>query len=106
LPWDVHGAPGWAQLDGPDDVWIDLLDGGHYSVVAVCEAIDPQLLAAVGLDVLADGCGPDFTPIAEIVPAVTAYTHAFIRLHGFGEARWREIIGGEPFHPEIAVTAR
>jgi predicted dienelactone hydrolase len=106
LPWEIHGEPGWARLDGPDDVWVDLVDAGHYSVVAVCDVLDPALLVAFGLDVISDGCGPEFTPIAELMPAVTAYTHAFIRLHALGESRWRAVLAGEPFHADIEVTVR
>lgn len=104
LPWSVHGQPGWERLDGADDLWIDLLNAGHYSVVAVCDVVSPMLLAAVGLNVGPDGCDPDFTPISELVPALTAYAHAFIRLHALGEARWRDVLGGAPFHADIAVT--
>jgi predicted dienelactone hydrolase len=104
LPWDEEGRPGWERLDGPDDVWIDLLNGGHYSVVAVCDAVAPEILMAAGLDVVSDGCGPDFTPIAEIVPVVTAYAHAFVRQHALGEARWGAVIRGEPFHATVEVT--
>ncbi len=104
LPWAIYGEPGWLGLDGVDDVWIDLLEGGHYSVLAICEVVAPELLTAVGLSVSNDGCGPEFTPLSEIVPAVVAYAHAFIRLHSLGEPGWRAVIGGDPFHPEIDVT--
>jgi len=104
LPWATEGEPGWRRLDGADDTWIDLLNGGHYSPIAICDYVDPALLAVVGLDVTHDGCGPDFTPISEIVPAITAYAHAFVRLHSLGESRWRAVIAGEPFHDEVSVT--
>lgn len=105
LPWSVEGEPAWRALDGADDVWVDLLNGGHYSVIAICEVVSTGLLSAVGLDVIPDGCGPDFTPIPEIMPVVTAYTHAFIRLHSLGETQWRQVIAGEPLHAQVMVTA-
>jgi predicted dienelactone hydrolase len=104
LPWAIHGEPTWERLDGAADVWVDLENGGHYSVIEVCEVVDPGLLAAFGLDVINDGCGPSFTPIPEIVPPVMAYAHAFIREHALGETRWAAVIAGEPFHADIAVT--
>src|SRR6185436_12934287 len=104
LPWAIHGAPAWDALDGADDVWVDLENGGHYSVLEICEVVAPGLLEAFGLSVTNDGCGPDFTPIPEIVPAVMAYAHAYIRLQALGETRWRAVIAGEPFHADVTVN--
>jgi predicted dienelactone hydrolase len=106
LLWAFHGAPIWDRLDGGDDVWVDLEKGGHYSVIAICELVAPGLLDASGLGVTTDGCGPGFTPIAEIVPVVMAYAHAYVRLHALGETRWRAVLAAEPFHADVTFTAK
>jgi predicted dienelactone hydrolase len=104
LPWAAYAEPAWQRMDGADEVWVDLTKGGHYSVIAICEVVSPAILAAFGLDVASDGCGDDFTPISQIVPAVMAYTHAYIRLHSLGESQWRTVITGTPFHADVTVT--
>jgi hypothetical protein len=106
LSWDDHGSPGWEALDGANDVWIDLTRGGHHSFHAACEEVDIAILDGIGLNVSEDGCGEDFTPIAEIVPVVQAYIHAFARLHILGEPVWRGVFTSPPLHAEVEITTR
>jgi predicted dienelactone hydrolase len=106
LPWAVHGSPAWDRLDGAADVWVDLENGGHYSVLAICDFVAPALLDSFGLNVTGDGCSASFTPLAEIVPVVTAYAHAYVRLHALGETRWQAALAGEPWHADVTVAVK
>ncbi len=100
-PDATEAQPAWDALANPDDVWIDLPFGAHYSFITVCDDLDPELLALFQPDNLEDGCGPEFTPTSEIVPVLGTYLLAFARLHVLGEAQWSAVFEGETLHPEV-----
>ncbi len=96
-----EAMPAWGMIDDPGDVWINLPFGGHYSFIAICHDLDPELLALFQPDSVNDGCGPEFTPTTETVPVLTTYLLAFARLEVLGEAQWSVILEGETLHPEF-----
>ncbi len=100
-PDATEAEPAWAALSDPDDVWINLPFGAHYSFITVCDDLDPELLAVFQPDNLEDGCGPEFTPTSEIVPVLGTYLLAYARLHVLGEAQWSAVLEGETLHPEL-----
>lgn len=100
-PDQTEAQPAWDALDDPDDVWIDLPFGAHYSFITVCDDLPPDLLAAFQPNNQNDGCGPEFTPTSEIVPVLTTYLLAFARAHVLAEPDWTLIFDGEPLHPEV-----
>lgn len=101
---EQQAAPAWAGLDGEQDLWVELPDGGHYSFVTVCDDLSRVLLDAFLDGVDEDGCGDTFTPVSQSVPALRAYVHAFALLHLEGESRWEDVLAGEALDPAIEVT--
>ena len=92
------------MLDDPRDVWVDLPNGAHYSFITICDDLSPELLAVFQPTNMMDGCGPDFTSTAEIVPVLTTYLLSFARRHVLDEAQWEVLLEGEPLHPEIDLS--
>lgn len=92
--------PAWAGVDDPDDLWIEMPDGAHYSFITVCHDLDPNLLATFIDDADQDGCGPEFIDTREAVPVLAAYLLAFGRLHVLGETEWNEVLTGPPLGSE------
>ncbi|MCA9686718.1 MAG: hypothetical protein KC457_31420, partial [Myxococcales bacterium] len=43
-PDSTEAIPAWEELANPEDRWIHLLDGAHYSFITVCDDLDPELL--------------------------------------------------------------
>jgi predicted dienelactone hydrolase len=105
-PHEEQGLPAWAGLDGPEDLRLDLINGGHYSFITICDDLSPALLEAFRPNAANDGCGADFTPVAEIVPVLAAYTLGFARWHVLGEDGWAEVLRGPALHAELVVTTR
>lgn len=100
-PDPTEAEPAWAALTDPNDAWINLPFGAHYSFITVCDDLDPELLALFQPDNLEDGCGPDFTPTSEVVPVLGTYLLAYARMHVLGEAQWGAVLEGETLHPEV-----
>jgi predicted dienelactone hydrolase len=96
----TEAEPAWAALTDPEDVWINLPFGAHYSFITVCDDLDPELLALFQPDNVEDGCGPEFTPTHEIVPVLGTYLLAYARMHVLGEMQWSVVLEGETLHPE------
>jgi predicted dienelactone hydrolase len=101
---EVQAQPAWDGLDHPDDLWIEAPDGGHLSFITVCDDIEEDLLVLFQPNYEEDGCGPTFTPVAELVPAFAAYLLGFARRHVLGETQWTDVLTGPAFHPALVVT--
>jgi predicted dienelactone hydrolase len=100
--------PSWAGLDDPDDIWVEMPEGAHYSFITVCHDLDPGLLALFIDDAVQDGCGPEFVDTREAVPVLAAYVLAFGRRHVLGETQWDDVLTGPPLGNEgdFVVTLR
>ena len=94
--YEEDGLPAWNGVNDPDDIWIEMPLGAHYSVVTVCHDIDPAILALFIEDADQDGCSPDFIDTRESVPVLAAYLLAFGRRHVLGQTEWDEILTGPP----------
>ena len=92
-----NGDDVWRSLDGADDRRLDFPNAGHFSFSDVCEAVPGA--------VTDDGCGPGFTPTADVHAVVDTYALAFARRHLFGDARQAALLGGEPPPPDSARLA-
>lgn len=95
----------WDELDGPEDRWLRLPDGGHYSFISLCEHIDPAAFSIL-LDVENDGCGSDFVPIDEVVPALASYALAWGAWHVGEEEVYRAVFDAEPLHAGFRLQTR
>lgn len=102
----AQAQPAWAGLDHPDDIWVELPDGGHLSFISVCDDIGASFLNQFQPNNQDDGCGDDFVPVSQAVPALAAYLLGFARLHLLGEEAWRTVLTGEALDPAVAVTTR
>jgi predicted dienelactone hydrolase len=98
-----EAQPAWSALDNADDVWIDLPFGGHYSFITICHDLSPELLILVQPDNVNDGCGPDFTPTTEVVPALATYLLAFARLHVLQQPEFAVIFEGDSLHADFDI---
>jgi predicted dienelactone hydrolase len=99
-----EAQPAWDALDNDEDIWVDLPFGGHYSFITICHDLSPELLVLVQPDNVNDGCGPDFTPTTEVVPALATYLLAFARLHVTQEPEFSAVFDGESLHPELDIV--
>lgn len=103
-PDATEAEPAWNTIDDPNDVWISLPFGAHYSFISICHDLDPELLALFQPDNVNDGCGPEFTPTTETVPVLTTYLLAFARVEVLGEAQWSVLLEeGETLHPDFEL---
>ncbi len=97
---EESAEPSWAGLDDPNDIWVQMPQGAHYSFITVCHDLDPGLLSLFIDDAAQDGCGPDFIDTEESVPVLAAYVLAFGRRHVLGETEWDEVLTGPPLGNE------
>ncbi|HMV67523.1 MAG TPA: hypothetical protein PKA64_11785, partial [Myxococcota bacterium] len=87
-----EARPMWRAFDGPDDRWVHIPDGGHYSFISVCDDVGIDVIDRFQPGSTDDGCGPDFTPTAETVPTLATYLTAFARSAVLGEARFAPVL--------------
>jgi predicted dienelactone hydrolase len=93
---EAEGTPFWSTLDGPDDIRVQLLTGGHLTFSDGC-----ALLPGAFSD---DGCGPDFLPTEEAHLYINAYAMAFARKHLWGDTENDDLLSGQrPLHPDIQL---
>lgn len=104
-PHDTQAVPAWAALDGAGDLWVDMPRGAHYSFITICTDLVPDLLTLFRPGAGMDGCGPDFIPTTESVPALAAYLLAFARWHVLGEEQWADVLRGAPLRDGFEITA-
>ena len=86
----------WDLRSDAEDRWLRLPDGGHYSFITVCDDIPAEVIAAFVSGAEQDGCGGDFTPVADIVPVLASYTLGFAELHGRGDTTFAPLFDTEP----------
>lgn len=101
---ETSAEPAWAGVDDPDDLWIQMPTGAHYSFITICYAIDPGILAFFDLGEQEDGCGPEFIDAEEAIPVLAAYVLAFGRRHVLGETEWDAVLTGPPLGNEGDFT--
>jgi predicted dienelactone hydrolase len=94
----------WDGMEGADDRWLRIPDGGHYSFISICEDIAPAQLALFAAGSENDGCGPDSAPIPETLDGLAAYTLAFGELHVRGDTRFEAIFA--PDAPSLSEWMR
>ena len=99
-PQDQDAAPAWAELDGPDDIWVEMPLGAHFTFITICYDIDPTVVSLFQPDAPEDGCGPEFIDAQEAIPVLAAYVLAFGRRHVLGESEWNEVLEGPPLGRE------
>jgi predicted dienelactone hydrolase len=95
-PQETSAEPSWAGVDDPDDLWVEMPLGAHFSFITICYDLDPALLALFQPDAGEDGCGPQFIDAEEAVPVLSAYVLAFGRRHVLGETEWDAVLTGPP----------
>ncbi len=117
LPDEVHAAPAWQTLDGPDDIWVEMPLGGHFSFISICTDLSEDILRLFRPDAPEDGCSEDFIDSELAVSTLTAYysgrtlypgmyIHAFARLHVLQEERWNEQLAGDSFSEGFEITLK
>ncbi len=97
---EESAEPSWAGIDHPDDLWVEMPLGAHYSFITVCHDLTPDILGLFISGADQDGCGEDFIDTRESVRVLAAYLLAFGRLHVLGETEWDPILRGPPLGNE------
>ncbi len=97
---EESAVPSWTAMDHPDDIWVEMPEGAHYTFISICYDLDEDLLVFFRPDAPADGCGPEFIDAEEAVPVLAAYVLAFGRLHVLGETQWEDVLTGPPLGNE------
>lgn len=100
-----NARPIWNELDGADDRWLQIPDGGHYSFISLCTDADPAAISAF-IDVENDGCGPDFVPPAEVVPVLGSYVLAWGQWQVLGDAGFASVFDAEPLHAGLQFQTK
>ncbi|MGD8606687.1 MAG: hypothetical protein PVH21_05300 [Myxococcales bacterium] len=95
-PFEEEAQPAWAGLDYPEDLWVEMPLGAHYSFITICQDLTPELLDLFRPDAVQDGCGPEFIDTTESVPVLAAYVFAFGRRHVLGQTEWDRVLTGPP----------
>ncbi len=91
------GDPAWSSLDGPEDLRIEFLTGGHYTFSVACE---------LGL-VEGDGCGDDFIDPLEAYDVINHYALAFARDKLWGDASVAGVLDGtESLSDVVTLSAK
>lgn len=103
-PESTETLPVWEGLDHPEDAWIDIPTGAHFTFISICHDLSEALIKAFQPDAFEDGCGPDFIPTVEAVPALVAYVLAYAELHVRGNARWRPLFADYPLDPRFVLS--
>ncbi len=100
----TSAEPAWAGVDNPEDLWVEMPEGAHFSFVSICYDLDEAVINLVQPDAFEDGCGEGFIPAEEAVPVLAAYVFAFGRLHVLGESEWQPVLTGPPLNDGFVVT--
>ena len=91
---EAETVPVWSSLDGEDDLWVEMPDGGHFSFITICHDLQPSVLALFQPDAVNDGCGEDFIDSEDAVELLRAYLIAFAERHVLGDAGWDAVLSG------------
>lgn len=100
----TSAEPAWAARDGVDDLWIDVIAGGHYTFISICEDLGEAVIREFLPSALMDGCGADFIVPSEAIPVLSAYALGFARLHSLGETQWSPVLRGMELGGSVALT--
>lgn len=101
---ELTAKPTWAELDGAEDLWLDVQKGGHYTFITICDDAPAALLDS--LNAAKDGCNSDFIPVSEAVPVLNAYILGFARAQVLGESQWRDVVRGPAFSPGFTLQTK
>jgi predicted dienelactone hydrolase len=93
---EENAEPAWAGLDDPDDLWVEMPKGAHFTFITICHDLEPDVLELFRPNAGEDGCGPEFIDTEEAIPVLAAYVLAFARLHVLNETEWAPILNGPP----------
>jgi predicted dienelactone hydrolase len=95
-PHEESAVPAWAGIAHPDDLWVEMPLGAHFSFITICHDLEPDVLDLFRPNAGEDGCGDGFIPTTEAVPVLAAYLLAFGRRHVLGQTEWDRILTGPP----------
>ena len=106
--YEEQAVPAWMGIDHPDDFWVEMPEGAHFTFITICHDLTEDLLLFFRPDANEDGCGPGFIPTTEAVPVLAAYVLGFGRRHVLGETEWDAILKGPPLGNEgdFVVTVK
>jgi predicted dienelactone hydrolase len=93
---EENAEPAWQRLDHPEDLWVEMPKGAHFTFISICYDLTPTVLNIFRPDAVEDGCGPEFIDAQEAVPVLSAYVLAFGRRHVLGQTEWDEVLTGPP----------
>lgn len=99
-----QAEPAWDALDDPEDVWVEMPDGGHLSFISICRDLSPSLVQQFQPNADEDGCGESFIDIEVALANLRAYLLAYARLHVLGESENQAVIEGEPLDEGFVIT--
>ncbi len=104
--YEQNAEPAWMGLDHPDDLWVEMPKGAHFTFITICHDLTPTVLNIFRPDATEDGCGPEFIDTREAIPVLTAYVLAFGRRHVLGQTEWDEVLTGPPLGSEDDFIVR
>jgi predicted dienelactone hydrolase len=91
---EESAEPAWRGLDHPDDIWVEMPRGAHFTFITICHDLTPDLLELFRPDAGQDGCGEQFIDTQEAIPVLAAYVFAFGRRHVLGQTEWDAVLEG------------
>lgn len=105
-PHETQAVPTWEALDGEQDVWMNLPDGGHHTFITICDDLDPALVSLFVSGADEDGCGDTFTPVSEAIPALRASLQAWGDWHVKGVDGWEGRVVQTDWGGETEVSGK
>lgn len=93
---EENAEPAWMGLDHPEDIWVEMPKGAHFTFITICHDLPQAALDIFRPDAGEDGCGPEFIDTREAIPVLSAYVLAFGRRHVLGQTEWDEVLTGPP----------
>lgn len=102
-PDDEEATPLWEALVAPEDRWVRLTKGGHYSFITTCDDVGVELVETFSPGALEDGCGEISTPIAEITPVIGTYLVAWAEAHVRGQTQYLAVVDEQRLHADVRV---
>ncbi|MEM1417202.1 MAG: alpha/beta fold hydrolase, partial [Myxococcota bacterium] len=103
-----QAVPFWMQLQRPDDVWVEMPTGAHFTFISICSDLDRAVILLFQDDAFMDGCNEPGTSMfiedTEALPVLGAYLLGYARLHVLGEEALRPVIEGAAFDERFEIT--
>lgn len=94
VPHEDNADPAWMGLDHPEDLWVEMPKGAHYSFITICYDLTQAQLDLLRPTASQDGCGPNFIDAQDGIPVLAAYVLAFGRRHVLGQTEWDDVLTG------------